>query len=118
MDEHQIRDCAGSYRPLVRRPRGVVHRADLDEGVVGSQYRSGIFCTSPEQRNLAEEMIRDVDASAHWPSKTVTKISEAVMFWETGLEDQDYFLRFRYGCKPPFPRQDDKSETASRLPSR
>ena len=87
-----------------------VHRADLDEGIVGSQYRSEIFYTSPEQRRVAEEMIRDVDASAHWPGKTVTKISEAVVFWEMGPEDQDYFLRFPRGCKPPFPRQDDKSK--------
>ena len=82
-----------------------VHRADLDEGIVGSQYRSEIFCTSPEQRRVAEEMIRDVDASGHWPGKTVTNISEAVVFWEMGPEDQDYFLRFPHGCKPPFPRQ-------------
>ena len=52
-----------------------VHRADLDEGVVGSLYRSEIFYTSPEQRSVAEETIRDVDASGHWPGKTVTHLS-------------------------------------------
>jgi peptide-methionine (S)-S-oxide reductase len=87
-----------------------VHRADLDEGIVGSQYRSEIFYTSPEQRTVAEEMIRDVDASRHWPGQTVTNISEAAVFWEMAPEDQDYFLRFPRGCKPPFPRQDDESE--------
>lgn len=85
------------------------HRADLDASVVGSQYRSEIFCTSSQQRRVAEQMVRDVDASAHWPGKTVTKISEAVTFWEMGPEDQDYFLRFPHGCKPPFPRQPDRS---------
>jgi methionine-S-sulfoxide reductase len=85
-----------------------VHRADLDEGVVGSLYRSEIFYTSPEQRTVAEEMIRDVDASGHWPGKTVTRISEVSVFWEMGPEDQDYFMRFPHGCKPPFPRQHDK----------
>jgi peptide-methionine (S)-S-oxide reductase len=87
-----------------------VHRADLDEGIVGTQYRSEIFYTSREQRTVAEEMIRDVDASGHWPGKTVTNISEAVVFWEMGPEHQNYFLRFPYGCKPPFPRQDAKPE--------
>ena len=88
------------------------HRADLDEGIVGSEYRSEIFCTNPEQRNVAEETIRDVDASGHWPGKTVTEISEASAFWEMEPEDQDYFLRFPHGCKPPFPRQGaDASET-------
>jgi len=64
---------------------------------------------------VAKEMIRDVDASAHWPGKTATKISEAVVFWEMGPEDQDYLLRFPRGCKPPFPQQDDKSENRPAL---
>ena len=88
-----------------------VHRADLDEDVVGSLYRSEIFCTSPEQRAVATQMIRDVDASGHWPGRTVTKISDAGVFWEMGPEDQDYLLRFPHGCKPPFPPHDDRSET-------
>jgi peptide-methionine (S)-S-oxide reductase len=54
-----------------------IHRADLGEGLVGSSYRSEIFCTSEEQRRVAEETIRDVDASGHRPGKVVTKISEA-----------------------------------------
>lgn len=86
------------------------HRADLDESVVGSEYRSEIFCTSDEQRRMAEATIRDVDASSHWPGKTVTKISNATVLWESGAEDQDYFLRFPHGCKPPFPRQDAPTE--------
>ncbi len=94
------------------------HRADLGAGVVGSEYRSEIFCTSPEQQRVAREMIRDVDASGHWPGKTVTGISEAVKFWEMGPEDQDYFLRFPRGCAPPFPRQDDNSAHVSAMPGR
>jgi peptide-methionine (S)-S-oxide reductase len=84
-----------------------VHRADLDENLVGSIYRSEIFYTSEEQRQVAEETIRDVDASGHWPGKTVTRISEAGRFLEDGAEDQDYFLRYPdypEGSKPPFPR--------------
>jgi peptide-methionine (S)-S-oxide reductase len=86
-----------------------VHRADLDEGIVGSLYRSEIFSTNPEQRTVAEEMIGDVDASGHWPGKTVTQMSEAAVFWELGPEDQDYFQRFPHGCTPPFPRPDANS---------
>ncbi len=59
-------------------------------------------------------MIRDVDASGHWPGKTVTKISEAGRFWEDGAKDQDYFLRYPDypdGSKPPFPRR--SAEAAS-----
>jgi peptide-methionine (S)-S-oxide reductase len=87
----------------------LVHRADLDESVVGSIYRSEIFSTSPEQRAVAEEMIRDVDASGHWLGKTVTDVSEAGVFWEMDPEDQDYLQRFPHGCTPPFPPQDGES---------
>lgn len=85
-----------------------VHRADLGEELVGSIYRSEIFYTSEEQRQVAEETIRDVDASGHWPGKTVTKVSEAGRFWEDPPKDQDYFLRYPDypdGAQPPFPRR-------------
>ena len=45
-----------SFDPMRLSYRGLlevffqVHRADLDEGIVGSQDRSEIFYTSPEQR--------------------------------------------------------------------
>ena len=84
-----------------------VHRPDLGEDLVGPIYRSEIFYTSEEQRQVAEETIRDVDASGHWPGKTVTKISEAGHFWEDPTEHQDYFMRYPdypEGSKPPFPR--------------
>lgn len=92
-----------------------VHRPDLGEHLVGSIYRSEIFCTSAEQRRVAEEMIRDVDASGHWLGKTVTRISEAgrFRFWEFEPADQDYFLHYPdypEGSKPPFPRQRDEAE--------
>jgi peptide-methionine (S)-S-oxide reductase len=82
-----------------------VHRPDLDESLVGSGYRSEIFYTSEEQRQVAEETIGDVDASGHWPGKVVTEISEAGTFWEAVAEDQDYFQRYPDGCAPAFPRQ-------------
>jgi peptide-methionine (S)-S-oxide reductase len=83
-----------------------VHRPDLGEELVGSDYRSEIFYTSAEQRKVAEETIRDVDASRHWPGKVVTGISEAGTFWEAEPEDRDYFQRYPHGCPPPFPRSD------------
>ena len=84
-----------------------VHRADLDEDLVGSIYRSEIFYTSERQRRVAEETIADVDVSGHWPGRTVTKISKASRFWEDPAEHQDYFLRFPdypEGSTRPFPR--------------
>jgi peptide-methionine (S)-S-oxide reductase len=95
-----------SYRDLLEY-FFLVHRADLGEDLVGSIYRSEIFCTTDAQRQVAEETIRDVDASGHWLGKTVTKISEAGRFWEDGAMYQDCLLRYpEYpdGSKPPFPR--------------
>jgi peptide-methionine (S)-S-oxide reductase len=92
-----------------------VHRADLAEGLVGSIYRSEIFCTSEEQRQVAEETIRDVDASGHWLGTTVTRISDAGRFWENPAKDQDYFLRYPDypdGCKRPFPRHSREAARA------
>jgi peptide-methionine (S)-S-oxide reductase len=96
-----------SYRGLLEY-FFLAHRADLDERLVGSIYRSEIFCTSDEQRQVAEETIRDVDASGHWLGKTVTKISEAGRFLEDGAMVQDYLLHYPDypdASKPPFPRQ-------------
>jgi peptide-methionine (S)-S-oxide reductase len=81
------------------------HRADFDEHLVGFSYRSAIFCTSEEQHRVAEETIRDVDASGHWPGKVATQISEAGAFWEAAAEDQDWFQRYPHGCAPAFPRR-------------
>ena len=67
-----------------------IHRPDLGEELVGSDYRSAIFFSSNEQRQIAEDTIRDLDASGIWPGKVVTKISEARTFWEAEADDQNY----------------------------
>jgi peptide-methionine (S)-S-oxide reductase len=74
-----------------------MHRPDLGEGVVGSDYRSEIFYTSEEQRRVAEDTLADADASDLWPGKVVTKISKAGPFWEAEDEDQDYLQNYPGG---------------------
>ncbi|HEY7255977.1 MAG TPA: peptide-methionine (S)-S-oxide reductase MsrA [Solirubrobacterales bacterium] len=81
-----------------------VHRPDLGEDVVGSAYRSEVFCTSDEQRRVAEETIAAVDASGHWPGRAATRVSEAGRFWEGEPEDQDRLHRYPVGCPAPFLR--------------
>src|ERR1700742_1539214 len=61
-----------------------IHRPDLGEELVGSDYRSEIFYTSDEQRRVAEDTI--AGASGFWGAKVVTKISEASPFWEAEAE--------------------------------
>jgi peptide-methionine (S)-S-oxide reductase len=79
-----------------------MHRPDLGEGVVGSGYRSEIFYTSDEQRQVAEDTIADTDAAGIWPGKVVTKISKAGPFWETKSEDQDYLQHYPNNGKNQF----------------
>ena len=74
-----------------------MHRADLGEEAVGSDYRSEIFYTSEEQRQVAVTTIADADASGIWHGKVVTKISKAGPFWEAWAEDQDYLELFPDG---------------------
>ena len=71
-----------------------IHRPDLGEEHVGSDYRSEIFYTSDEQRQVAGDTIAAADASGMWPGKVVTKISEAGPFWEAEAEDQDYLRHY------------------------
>ncbi|MBV9165020.1 MAG: peptide-methionine (S)-S-oxide reductase, partial [Solirubrobacterales bacterium] len=71
-----------------------IHRPDLGERLVGSDYRSEIFCTSDEQRQVAEDTLADADASGLWPGKVVTKISEAGRFWQAEAEDQEYLQHY------------------------
>jgi peptide-methionine (S)-S-oxide reductase len=58
----------------------------------GTSYRSAIFYTSEEQKEIAEDTIADVDASGLWPGKVVTELAPAGDFWEAEPEHQDYLL--------------------------
>ena len=70
---------------------------------IGSSYRSEIFYTSDEQRQVAENTIADVEASGLWPGKVVTEFSEAVPFWEAEAEHQDYLQRYPVRLHLPLP---------------
>lgn len=56
---------------------------------VGRSYRSAIFYTSDEQKQIAPDTSKDVDASAFWPGKVVTEVEPAGDFWEAEEERQD-----------------------------
>jgi len=71
---------------------------------VGSSYRSAIFYTSEEQKQIAEETIADVDASGLWPGKAVTEVVPAGDFWEAEPEHQDYLQRIPNGYTCHFVR--------------
>ena len=63
----------------------------------GASYRSAIFYTSEEQKQVAEDTIADVDASGLWPGKAATELSPAGDFWEAESEHQDYLQHYPGG---------------------
>jgi peptide methionine sulfoxide reductase msrA/msrB len=71
---------------------------------IGTQYRSAIFVTSPEQRKIAEAVKQRVDASKKWGAPIVTEIAEAGPF--TAAEDyhQKYLLHRPHGYSCHFLR--------------
>lgn len=70
----------------------------------GSSYRSGIYYTSEEQRDIAKNTIADIDASGLWPGKVVTEVATAGPFWEAEPEHQDYLERLPGGYTCHFVR--------------
>lgn len=75
---------------------------------IGTSYRSAIFYTSPEQKQAAEKIISDIEASGRWPGKVVTEIAPAGAFWEAEPEHQDYLERYPNGYTCHFIRPDWK----------
>ena len=72
----------------------------------GTSYRSAIFYTNDAQKRVAEDTIRDVDASGLWPGKVVTEVAPAGPFWEAEPEHQDYLQRLPHGYTCHYIRPD------------
>jgi peptide-methionine (S)-S-oxide reductase len=60
---------------------------------VGTQYRSAIFYHDQRQKEVAEEVIREVDASKIWDGPIVTELSPLVAFYKAENYHQEYFIR-------------------------
>jgi peptide methionine sulfoxide reductase msrA/msrB len=60
---------------------------------VGTQYRSAIFVTSPEQRRVAEDVRAKVHRSGRWAGRVVTDIVEAGPFTAAEGYHQDYLQK-------------------------
>jgi peptide-methionine (S)-S-oxide reductase len=57
---------------------------------VGASYRSAIFYLDDVQKRVADNTIRDVEASGLWPAAVVTEVTPAGDFWEAEPRHQDY----------------------------
>lgn len=71
---------------------------------VGMSYRSAIYYENDEQKQVALDTIKDVEASGLWPGKVVTEVEPVGDFWEAEPEHQDYLVRNPGGYTCHFPR--------------
>lgn len=67
---------------------------------VGTQYRSAIFYTSPEQQKTAEAVKARVEASGKWKRPITTEITPASTWYSAEQYHQDYLVKHPggYSC--------------------
>jgi len=59
---------------------------------VGTQYRSGIYYHTPEQKEVAEQTIRELEAQKIWGSSIVTEVEPIKDFYIAEDYHQEYFV--------------------------
>lgn len=76
---------------------------------IGTQYRSAVFVTGPEQRTAVEGLIAKLKANGY---AVATTVEDAGTFWPAEAYHQDYYARTRKEpyCHTPVPRFDLKAE--------
>ena len=60
---------------------------------VGTQYRSAIFYHSPEQKQIAEEVIASLTKEQVYPNPIVTELVPATTWYEAEPYHQQYFAK-------------------------
>lgn len=59
----------------------------------GTQYRSGIYVSSPEQEAVAREVIAEMSASGVYSHPIVTEVAPLSHYWPAEDYHQDFFAR-------------------------
>ena len=60
---------------------------------VGTQYRSGIYITRDDQREVAQDVIREIGASGTYRAPIVTEVVPLADYSTAEAYHQDYFLQ-------------------------
>jgi peptide-methionine (S)-S-oxide reductase len=63
---------------------------------VGTQYRSAIFYHDEEQKKIAEELIKELNAQQIWDKPIVTQVEKLDKFYMAEDYHQEYFARNQY----------------------
>jgi peptide-methionine (S)-S-oxide reductase len=82
-----------SYRDLLNIFFGIHNPTTLNrQGAdVGTQYRSAIFYHDEEQKKIAEEVIKDLEAQNIWDHPIVTTLEKMNAFYVAEDYHQEYF---------------------------
>ena len=72
---------------------------------IGTQYRSAIFYLNEEQKQVAEKVIKTVDASGEWQAKVVTEILPFKIFHCAEEYHQKYLVKHPQGYNCHFKRK-------------
>lgn len=75
---------------------------------IGASYRSAIFYSNEEQRETANSLIAEMEASGKWPGKIVTEVVPKTDFWNAEVEHQDYLQKHPGGYTCHYERPDWK----------
>lgn len=67
-----------------------LNRQGHDEG---TQYRSAVFYRTPEQKEAAERVIRELDGKGVWDDAIVTEVTPLTAFYRGEEYHQDYFAK-------------------------
>ncbi len=62
---------------------------------VGPQYRSVVFYSTPEQKELAEQVIKEFEEKKVWENRIVTEVSRLDKFYPAEDYHQRYYERNR-----------------------
>jgi peptide-methionine (S)-S-oxide reductase len=58
---------------------------------VGTQYRSGIYYTTPEQKQVAEDLVREVSQDKLFGKPLATEVLPMANYWPAEEYHQDFF---------------------------
>jgi peptide-methionine (S)-S-oxide reductase len=84
-----------SYREILEAFFAIHDPTTLNRqgGDTGTQYRSVILYADEEQKQVAEEMIRELEALGRWSDSIVTELAPLLEFYPAERDHWDYYRR-------------------------
>jgi len=81
---------------------------------IGTSYRSAIFFLDEEQKNTADQLIKELNDAHIYSKPIVTEVVPAGDFWDAEEEHQDYLKKHPFGYTCHFIRPEWSLEAADK----